>query len=133
MTFMLQNHSSIDAFFSLREKGQTFFASDECYYKDLTASDNKNLLRADALHGACCYLQIPARSDRFIRAVLVSVTPDFQSDVQGAGCHFELGEVPLMPSGWLQSEPCSYLQQMQFSASAGEATRMLNTAAYVQI
>lgn len=85
MTFMLQNHSFTRPFF---KRTAEFLASDGCYYKDLTASHNKSLLRVVALHRACCYFQIPAGSDRFIRSVLVSVSPDFQSDIQDVGYHF---------------------------------------------
>lgn len=67
-----------------KKKKAAFLASDECYYKDLTATHKKSLLWADALHRACCYFQIPAGSERFIPSVLVSVTPDFQSDIQSA-------------------------------------------------
>lgn len=57
----------------IKKKRVELLTSDERRYKDLPA---KRLLRADALHPACCYFQIPAGSGRFIRSVLVSASPD---------------------------------------------------------
>lgn len=95
-----------------RVKQWQFLASYESYYKNLTASHNKSLLWDDALHHACCYFQIPAGSERCIRSFLVSVTPDFQSDIESAGCHF--WTVTVTPWGSRPSEACSPLMTNSF-------------------